>query len=120
MSELKTYTGTCHCGQVRYEAQLDLGAPVMTCNCSICARVGHMLAFVPAEQFTLLSGEGGLTDYQFGKKHLHHPFCSTCGVRAFSRGAARDGRLTYAVNVRCLEGVDLEALAVKKYDGKSI
>jgi hypothetical protein len=120
MSELQTYQGSCHCGRVRYEAQLDLSSPVMTCNCSICSRVGHMLSFTPAAQFALVSGEDALVDYQFGKRNLHHPFCSTCGVRSFSRGTGPDGSPMYAVNVRCLADVDLGALTVQQYDGKSI
>lgn len=75
---------------------------------------------MPATQFRLLSGEDAVTDYQFGKKHLHHPFCATCGVRAFSHGNAKDGTKTYAVNARCLDGVDAESLAVKHFDGKRL
>jgi hypothetical protein len=67
MGELKAYAGGCQCGKVRYEVQLDLGAPVISCNCSMCGRAGTLLTFVPARQFKLLSGEDALTDYQFNK-----------------------------------------------------
>ncbi|MFN7132875.1 MAG: GFA family protein [Myxococcales bacterium] len=118
MGETKTYKGSCHCGRVQYEVAMELG-PVVTCNCSICSRTGSMLAFVPAAQFTLLSGEDALTDYQFGKKSIHHLFCATCGIRSFARGRDPGGNEMAAVNVRCLEGVDLDALQVHKYDGRS-
>ena len=116
----RTYAGSCHCGQVRFEVRVDLSKPVNSCNCSICQRTGTMLSFVPAEAFTLQSGEEALTDYQFGKKHLHHLFCASCGVGSFSRGLAPNGDETYAVNVRCLEGVDTSALNIKPFDGKSL
>ncbi len=119
MSEMKTYVGSCHCGKVRFEVKTTLDK-LMSCNCSICSRMGWLLAFAPAEQFTLLSGADSLTDYQFGKKHIHHVFCSTCGVRSFGHGAGPDGKESYAVNARCLEGVDLEGVPVTSFDGKSL
>ena len=80
---------------------------------------GHpLLAFVPASKFTLVSGEDALTDYTFNKHAIHHVFCGTCGVRAFAKGEL-GGNPMRAINARCLEGVDLDALPVKKVDGKS-
>ena len=119
MGESKTYTGGCHCGKVRYETTTDL-SKVIACNCSICSKKGYLLTFVPAERFTLLSGKDELTDYQFNKKHIHHLFCRTCGIQSFGSGTGPDGKPTYAVNVRCLDGVDPSGLAVTNYDGKSM
>ena len=79
MAEPTTYEGGCHCGQVRYEAKADLGH-VITCNCSICQKHGLMLAFIPTDQFKLVSGEEALSDYQFNKMKVHHLFCRRCGV----------------------------------------
>ena len=118
MSEAKKYSGSCHCGKVRYEVTTDL-AKVMACNCSICSKKAHLLTFVEPEHFTLKSGEGALTDYQFNKMNIHHLFCSTCGIESFARGKKRDGASMVAVNVRCLEGVDVSALTVAQVDGKS-
>jgi hypothetical protein len=118
MAEEKTYEGGCHCGGVRYRVTLALDQ-VMTCNCSICSKSGTALAFAPATRFTLLSGEDALTDYQFGKKRLHHLFCKRCGIRSFARGTGRDGAPVIAVNVRCLDGVELEKIPTQRYDGRS-
>ena len=93
---------------------------VNACNCSICSRSATLLAFVPDDQFKLLSGADVLTDYQFNKKHIYHQFCSICGIRAFSHGAGKDGRTMRAINVRCLEGVDIASLEVNYVDGKSL
>ena len=119
MSEAKTYAGGCHCGKVRYEVTAALDK-VMACNCSICNKRGALLTFVPADQFKLLSGEDALTDYQFAKKKIHHLFCSTCGVASFARGAGPDGRQMCAINTRCLDDVDVSALPVTHFDGKSL
>jgi hypothetical protein len=118
MAEAKAYSGGCHCGKVRFEVKTDL-ARVIACNCSICSKAGWLLAFVPAEQFTLLSGGDVLSDYQFGKKRIHHLFCPGCGIHSFGGGVGPDGREMRAVNVRCLENVDVDALAITPFDGKS-
>src|SRR3954469_21049226 len=89
---MSTYKGSCHCGNVQYEVTVDLTKPVITCNCSICSRKGTMLTFVPAEQFKLLKGENAQTDYQFNKKHIHHLFCSTCGIASFANGVGPNGK----------------------------
>jgi hypothetical protein len=116
----KTYDGGCHCGAVRYRVVLDLESPAITCNCSICSKTGTMLSFAPAERFQLLSGQDALIDYQWGRKHIHHLFCKRCGIRSFARGTAPDGRETAAVNVRCLDGIDLAALPTKAFDGRKL
>lgn len=85
----------------------------------MCGRSGTLLAFVPASEFTLLSGEEALADYRFNKHVIHHLFCKSCGIKPFARGQMPDGTPTVAVNVRCLEGVDLDALTIRKFDGKS-
>lgn len=118
MADEKTYEGGCHCGAVRFQVTLALDRAI-TCNCSICSRSGTVLTFAPATRFTLRSGEDALTDYQFGKKRLHHLFCSRCGIRSFSRGTGRDGAPMVAVNVRCLDGVDLAAIPTTEFDGRS-
>jgi hypothetical protein len=114
----KTYSGGCQCGNVRYEVQLDLSG-VVACNCSRCGRLGSLLAFAPEESLTLLKGEDALTDYTFNKHAIHHLFCKTCGIQSFSRGTAPDGRKMAAINVRCLDDVDVDTLPVQKVDGRS-
>jgi hypothetical protein len=118
MPETRTYTGSCHCGAVRFEADMELGN-VISCNCSMCSRMGWLLSFVPADRFRLLSGEDVLTDYQFNTHAIHHAFCSRCGIRSFCRGVDPKGNQVRGINVRCLEGVDLDALTVTKFDGRS-
>lgn len=115
---MTTYTGGCHCGKTRYEATTELKT-IVSCNCSICEKRGLLLTFVPPEQFKLVSGENTLSDYLFNKKVIHHLFCPDCGVESFARGTSPDGKTMYAVNVRCLDGIDLKALTLTPFDGRS-
>ena len=119
MPDSQMYEGGCHCGRVRFQATSDL-AHVASCNCSICSKRGALWAFVKAPQFKLLEGEDALTDYQFAKKTIHHRFCQSCGVGSYSQGLAPNGEETFAVNVRCLDGVDVTALKPVPFDGKSL
>ena len=119
MSDPNLHAGGCHCGAVRYEVNIDLGQPVVACYCSICQKTGTLLGFVPAAQFKLLSGGDTLTDYLFNKRVIHHLFCPVCGVRSFARGELPSGPMI-AVNVRCLDDVDLDKLTLRHYDGKHL
>jgi hypothetical protein len=118
MADTTTHTGSCHCGNVQFDVNTSLDS-VMSCNCSHCARKGFLLTFVPQDQFTLRSGEGSLTEYRFNKHAIAHQFCNTCGTQAFAYGAMPDGSPICAVNVRCLDGVDIDALSVQHVDGKN-
>jgi hypothetical protein len=118
MGELASYSGGCQCGKVRYQVQLDLSAPVVSCNCSMCGRAGTLLTFVPAGQFKLLSGEESLSNYQFNRHAIDHLFCKVCGIKSFARGKGKDGP-TVAVNARCLDGVEVSDLKINQFDGRS-
>jgi hypothetical protein len=116
---MKTYTGGCHCGKVRYEAEMEL-SQVIECNCSHCAAKGLLLIFIPAEQFTLLAGEDALTEYRFNKKVIRHLFCSTCGVEAFGKGKGQSGNEMVAINIRSFDDLDLTTINRTLFDGKSL
>lgn len=119
MPEPNRRTGGCHCGRVRYEVETDL-ASILSCNCSICTKHGFLWSFVPEPRFTLLSGEGDLTEYQFHKHVIHHLFCNSCGVESFARGTMPDGAEVVALNVRCLDGIEIGELALTPVDGRSV
>lgn len=106
----RRYQGSCHCGAVRYEADLDLEQGTFKCNCSICTKTRTWLAIVSPEAFRLLAGDTDLTDYQFGTQTIHHLFCKQCGVRSFGWGDDPDSGRFYAIHVTCLDDVDLDQL----------
>jgi|SRR5262245_50088654 len=114
-----TYRGGCHCGRIAFEVDGDVGR-VTECNCSICSKRGHLLWFVPREHLHLSTPEGDLATYTFRTGRIAHHFCPTCGCGPFSVGSDKSGAAKAAVNVRCLEGVDLSALEVTPFDGRSL
>ena len=116
---MKKQIGGCHCGKIRYQVALDLKS-AMTCNCSYCSKKGFILAFVPQNQFKLLSGENNLTEYQFNKKVIQHLFCKNCGVQSFGRGTAPDGSPTVMINVRCLDNLDFSKIPTTEFNGKEL
>ncbi len=119
MAATKSHNGGCHCGAVSYMATVDL-SNVISCNCSICMKRGALFSFIPGSDFELKSGDNDLTDYQFAQKKIHHLFCSKCGVSSFARGAAADGSEVIAINVRCLDDVDLDDFKPTPFDGKNL
>jgi hypothetical protein len=108
---LKTYKGSCHCGAVRFEADLDLAQPTYRCNCSICRRTRFWAAVARPAQFRLLSGEGDLTEYLFNTRKNQHFFCRHCGVRPYGVGNETPIGKMIGVNIGCLDNVPEEELS---------
>ena len=112
---MRTYTGGCHCGRVRFELTTDL-ARVVACNCSICTRKGYLHHIVPPERFRLLAGAEVLATYRFGTGTARHHFCRQCGVASFYVPRSHPDHVD--VNVRCLDGVDPAALRPEPFNGR--
>ena len=119
---LKTYRGSCHCGAVRFEADLDLTQPTFRCNCTICRRTRFWAAVARDDGFRLLSGRDALVKYLFHKRKNEHWFCRTCGVRAFGVGTDTPIGRMVGVNVGCLDDVsdeELASLPITYVDGRN-
>jgi hypothetical protein len=117
---LKTYSGSCHCGAVRFEADLDLSRSSYRCNCSICRRSRFWPAIAKPDAFRLLAGEQALTEYLFNTRKNQHFFCKHCGVRAFGVGNETPMGKMVGVNIGCLEGVseaELSKIPITHVDG---
>lgn len=110
--------GSCHCGRIAFEVEGDM-SQVIECNCSHCLRKGFLLAFVPRAQLRLTTPDTTST-YLFNKHVIQHKFCPNCGTQPFGYGIDRGGKEIAAINVRCLEDVDLGALAIQEFDGRSL
>lgn len=113
---LQTYAGSCHCGAIRFEADLDLDEGSNRCNCSYCAKVRAWFAFAKgADRFRLLDGSG-VSEYRWTPPGMPAPFltftfCGTCGVRTFARGELESlGGTFHAISVPTL-GLSPERLA---------
>lgn len=116
-----THRGSCHCGRVAFEVEVEGEIDgALACNCSICARKGSLPWFVPRERLQLLTPEAGLATYTFNTHVIRHHFCRVCGIHPFGKGTDPQGRRMAVVNIRCLEGVDLECVPVAHFDGRSL
>lgn len=114
-----TSTGSCHCGRIAFEVD---GAPdaLTACNCSICRRKGTLMWFVPRDALRLKTPAADMATYTFNKHVIRHHFCPVCGIHPFGEGRLPNGAEMAAINVRCLDGVDIDALPVRHYDGQAL
>jgi hypothetical protein len=113
------YRGSCHCGNIAFEAEGEL-TRVIECNCSICSRKGALLWFIPRHSLRVLTPAERISSYTFNSHTIKHRFCPTCGIQPFGEGVDTDGTELAAINVRCLEEVDLSALQIEPFDGRSL
>jgi hypothetical protein len=115
---MKTYSGSCHCGAVRFEADLDLGAGTNRCNCSICWKGRTWFAFAKGvDRFRLLAGRDAVSEYRWTppgrpEAFLTFSFCRTCGIRVFARGEMEAlGGIFHAIPVTTLDDATVDELA---------
>ncbi len=112
--------GSCHCGKIAFDVEGDVTS-LLACNCSICARRGSLLWFVPRPALHLTTDESAIGNYTFGEATIEHRFCPECGIHVFGQGIdPATGEAMVAVNARCLEDVDLAGIEVQHFDGKSL
>ena len=112
------HSGSCHCGKVAFEVDGTIEG-VLSCNCSMCQRKGSLLWFVPRAQLQVTRGAGELATYTFNRHVIQHRFCPACGIHPFGEGVDPKGTAMAAINVRCLEELDLKSLKVREFDGRS-
>ena len=119
---LRTYTGSCHCRAVRFEADVDISKGTDKCNCTYCTKVRLWSVEATLDTFRITAGESELIDYHGGNEVAHHPYCRRCGIHAFDRIETPNmtGRTYFNVSIACLDGVDIDELMaapVRYYDG---
>ena len=113
---MRTHTGGCHCGRVRFEVIAPANLDVSECNCSICSKSGFLHLIVPAERFKLVSGGDALSTYTFNTGVAKHLFCSICGVKSFYIPRSHPDGIS--VNARCIDGGSIESITVRLFDGR--
>ena len=114
---MTSHRASCHCGNTRLEFEADI-TEGLACNCSMCQRRGSLLWFMPRAQLQALDSKPSAT-YRFHTHKIAHHFCPTCGIHTWGEGTAPDGTLMAAINLRCVEDLDLAAVPVKHFDGRS-
>ena len=113
-----THQGSCHCGAIAFDVIAELGA-VTACNCSMCQRKGVLMWFVPRAALALRTPAEAMRTYRFNTHKIAHHFCPTCGIHPFGEATDPAGEPVAAVNARCLEGIDVDALEVNHFDGRA-
>lgn len=120
---VKTYQGSCHCGKVRYEVDVDFDGGSGRCNCSICSKLRKWGAVVKPEAFRLLAGVDDVTVYQFGTASCEHRFCRHCGVHSYGVGYLEViGGAYVSVNLACIDNMtpeEMAAVPVRYMDGRN-
>jgi hypothetical protein len=111
--------GGCHCGAVRFEAELDLSQGGSRCNCTVCTKTATLGAIVKPHQLSLLKGQDDVGAYAWGAKISTRYFCRHCGVHCFGRGHLAEVGGDYAsVNLNCLDDVDPLLIKTIYWDGR--
>ena len=112
------YQGSCHCGKIAFEVEGEIDG-ALSCNCSMCQRKGSLLWFMPRSALNLLTPENAMSTYTFNKHVIKHHFCPDCGIHPFGEGTDPNGNVMAAINIRCIENVDLTTIPVQHYDGRA-
>ncbi|OBT56388.1 hypothetical protein VE04_05097 [Pseudogymnoascus sp. 24MN13] len=115
--ELKTYHGSCHCGNFAFTVTVPEIKSGARCNCSLCHRKGYFWLKIGSEQFKADEGTGELACYQVSGGCNRHLFCATCGTGVM---AEKPGEPFMVVNLNTVKDLDRKALEVKAFDGASI
>lgn len=127
-NSVKTYHGACHCRTIQFDIVTNLDH-VRVCDCSICQRRGALIHRIPRSALTYHSDWQKLSIYTWGSLTAKDYFCSNCGILVFrepsklldddSKESAEefDG---WAINVRCLDDVDIDTIPIQKVFGSKI
>ena len=113
------YQGSCHCGRVKFAVEGELTGAV-SCNCSMCQRKGMLMWFVPRAQLQVLTPDSDASTYTFNKHVIRHRFCPVCGIHTHGEGVDPKGNAMAAINIRCLDEVDLATVPVQQFDGRAL
>jgi hypothetical protein len=113
------YQGSCHCGRIAFEVEGNLEGAT-ACNCSICQRKGSLMWFVPRDSLHLKTPDENAATYTFNKHRIKHRFCPECGMHPYGEGSDPKGNRMAAINIRCLEGIELDKVPVKQFDGRKL
>lgn len=110
-------SGGCHCGAIRFRVAVSDAAPLIDCNCSICAMTGFLHLIVPHSDFSLDHGADALCSYRFGTGAAEHLFCKSCGVKSFYQPRSHPD--CWSVDFRCLDAGHGIVATVEPFDGQN-
>lgn len=112
--------GSCHCGRIKYRADVGFDDLTFRCNCSICTKSRAWILPLDPARLVVESGLDEAGIYTFGEGGIEHIFCRTCGIKPFGKTTPKSAMHPFAVvNVATLDlqPEDLARFAVKYADG---
>ncbi|MFT5506676.1 MAG: hypothetical protein ACI845_004369 [Gammaproteobacteria bacterium] len=114
------YSGSCHCGSIKFEFEGDEITAGLRCTCSICSRKGAMMTpqAVPNDKIKLEVEGDNLGLYEFDSKVAKHYFCKTCGIFTHNETLRMPGHGRF--NPGCIDNLDTSDFEVKIFDGKNL
>lgn len=116
---MRAHTGSCVCGAVRFEVEVDLSAGVTRCNCTFCTKLHASGVTVKPDAFRLVQGGDALTRYAHTPGAPERAFCKRCGTHLFGDGDIPQlGGAFVSINVQTLDGVELSEIPLAYWDGR--
>ena len=118
----KTFRGSCRCGKIRFEADIDLSAGTSKCNCTYCWKLRWWGVGIKPDAFRLTAGQEE-TGYSFPtSKTVTRAVCPHCAVIPFGWGHTKIGGDFVSISVASLDDLDpaeLIAAPVHYMDGRA-
>ena len=116
MTNTKTHHGSCICGLVQFEVDVDASKATM-CNCHVCQKLGCRSINGKPDQLRVLSDESKL--HAWGNEFAKRYFCATCGAYCFGRGDIPEvGGPFMSVNINALDDLDPSEASLAYWDGR--
>ena len=110
--------GGCHCGIVRFEADVADGPlDILDCDCSICSMTAYQHLIVPLTAFRQTEGRRETSAYRFGSGRAQHIFCTQCGIKSFYRPRSHPDAVS--INLRCVDDAEELEVRIVPFDGKN-
>ena len=118
MSTPQQHHGSCLCGDVQFEAEVDL-ARGSRCNCTMCTKLGATGSVVKPAAFRLLSPESALASFTRTPEIGRRFFCARCHIYCFGKGHLDVlGGDFVSVNLACIDGFDVSRAELVYWDGR--
>jgi hypothetical protein len=117
----KLFHGSCHCGKIKFTANLDLAQGTSKCNCTFCRKNSYWSVKVKSEDFELVESQDSSTKYANKPQIGYYVFCNHCGSMPFGITAKSDWTEEGAsIKVSSLDDISIEELSttpINYYNG---
>jgi hypothetical protein len=118
----KLFHGSCHCGKVKFQANLDLTQETVKCNCTFCRKYSWWQTKIDRKGFELLEGKDSINEYSNDRSIGFFAFCKNCGTFVFADSNKTEWTEdAICVTLGCLDDVNIKELSqapVSYYNSK--